>query len=127
LELEAVGEIIDLDKIRKSWSALTHAVAQERISLATYLQEGFPKDFDGKYLIIGFPKGFEFYVETLEDSDNILLVEKILSLKLKIPIVVRYKMVEGQEHKKLEEEEPLVKKTLETFEGKIVDKWHVES
>jgi len=123
-ELGSVEERVDIEGIKKAWSALTYAVSQEKISIATYLQEGFPVAFEDEKLTIGFSQDLKFYKETLEDSENISFVERIFGSRLKTKVIVAYKIIQDYSPKHHEEDEPVVKKTLETFRGKIVSKWH---
>ncbi len=120
---ESVNNIsnISIEKIRRLWDTLTHAISREKMSVATFLQEGGPVLFDGKKLTIGFPKNCLFHKETLEERHNINLVERILSEKLNIPITIEYKIVEEI---KAQEEDVTVKKVVEIFKGKIVNRWH---
>lgn len=122
------GGAIDLKTIKASWEALTYAVSREKMSIATYLQEGRPVEFDGTKLIVAFSKDNEFHKETLEQKDHVFLVERILSDTLKIKIVLRYKTIDGTVSLVMEnkEEEPFVKAALDTFKGKIVSQWHKE-
>ena len=117
---------VDLDMIKRSWEAITYALSREKMSLATYLQEGTPYSFDGTKLTVGFAKEFEFHKETLEQKDYVLLVEKILTEKLKTKILLRYKTIDGPAANPQKEEEPFVKSALDTFKGKIVSQWHKE-
>lgn len=115
--------IFDLHRIRHAWDALTHAVSREKMSVATYLQEGVPVELTGKTLTVGFPLHCRFQKEALEDKHNVQLVERIFSEKLKTSVIVTYKMVEDCEPRP---ETKNVKDVLETFQGKVVSRWHKE-
>lgn len=112
---------LDLHKIKKAWDALTHGVSRERMSAATYLQEGVPYELTGRTLTIGFPPACRFQKEALEDKPNVELVERIFSEKLKAPVSVQYAIVEEYEPR---EEAEDVKKALDTFQGKVIHRWH---
>jgi len=112
---------LNIDKIAKTWDALTYAVSRIRMSVATYLQEGTPVSFHEGTLTVGFPKKSTFQKETLETQDNMKLVEKVLSGKLKTDIFVKYTIVDSVMTK---HEAPIVKAALETFDGKVVNQWH---
>ncbi|MDP2654327.1 MAG: DNA polymerase III subunit gamma/tau [Candidatus Omnitrophota bacterium] len=116
---------LDLESVKKSWEAVTYALSREKMSLATYLQEGFPHAVKGNKLSIGFTQEHEFHKETLENQANVQLVERIFSEKLGKMVILEYRIIEGaQAQVQPEEDEPLVKSALETFKGKIVSKWH---
>ncbi len=116
-------DALDIEKIKRCWDTLTHAVSREKMSVATYLQEGSPIVFKDSKLVVGFPKKCAFQREALEDKGNIQIVERIFSEKLGVAVIVRYEIVDAYEP---QEEETLVKKTLETFQGKVVSRWHNE-
>jgi DNA polymerase-3 subunit gamma/tau len=120
--------LLDFEKIRQSWDALTYAVSREKMSLATYLQEGRPVALKGERLTVGFTADLHFHKETLERNEYILLVEKVFSEKLKAKILIEYKIVGENAPAAItaENHEPLVQTALETFKGKIVSKWHNE-
>jgi len=125
--LQAAFACDDVAGLRARWSALTHAVSRERMSLATYLQEGAPVNLapDGK-LIIGFAPDHSFFKETLEAEGNLVIVERIFSEKLGRKIVVRYEIVTDFEPVQSEDEHPVVRDVLKTFGGTIESRWHNE-
>ncbi len=118
--------IVDLEKIRTSWDALTYAVSREKMSIATYLQEGKPMALKGERLTIGFSKDHEFHKETLERKDAVLLVERLFSEKLRTKIILEYKIMGDAKTEEAANHEPHIQNALETFKGKIVSKWHNE-
>ncbi len=118
------GEILDLEKIKRGWDALTYAVSREKMSVATYLQEGTPVALKGTKLTVGFPSQAAFHKESLEEKENIKLVERIFAEKLKSRVILEFTIVDG--HKPVHEQEAAVKNLLETFKGKVVNQWHNE-
>ncbi len=125
---ELEGEITDsikvnLEKIRKAWHAITYAISKERMSVATFLQEGSPEQFEEGRLTITFPEEASFHKEALEDKENLHLVEKVFSEKLRTPVQVHLR-VSGSY--KPPEEDPKIKEALKTFQGTVVNQWHKE-
>jgi len=122
-ELGHVEEAVipDLGKIKRVWDAVTHEISREKMSVATFLQEGVPYRIEGNVLTIAFPPKCKFQKETLESEANILLVERILMEKFKTTIVIRYAVVEDFEPQ-IETDD--VKGALDTFHGKVVSRWH---
>ena len=116
------GEL-DLVKIQRVWDSLTHTVSRKKISLATYLQDGFPVKYSNSELVIGFTQNAAFQKENLEEKGNIKAVEEIFSETLKAKIYVKYILVDEI---KPEEDDPVIKKTLDTFGGKVISRWHNE-
>ncbi len=114
---------IDLERIRRSWDAITYAISRVKMSVATFLQEGHPYEFNGNQLIIGFPNHLAFHKESLEDKATQALVEKIFSEKLRTKIIIGYKIIAET---KPPDEEPFIQTALEKFQGKVVNKWHNE-
>ncbi|MCK5180154.1 MAG: hypothetical protein KAR32_11550, partial [Candidatus Omnitrophica bacterium] len=64
-----------------------------------------------------------FQKEALEDAHNVKLVERIFSENLQTAIIIKYIMVEDCNP---QEETESVKEVLDTFEGKVVNRWHEE-
>ena len=120
---EKIEGALDLEKIKRSWDAITYAISREKMSVATFLQEGSPFELKGSKLTIGFSQANHFHKESLEHRDNLKLVEKIFSEKLKTRMMIEFKIVENY---KPQDDEPLVQRALETFKGKVVSKWHKE-
>ncbi len=114
---------LDLGQIKRNWDALTHAVSREKMSVATYLQDGMPIALRGNQLVIGFPKKCTFQKESLEGTENRKLVEKAFMSKLNQPIIIQFEILETEVSK---DEEPTVKAILDTFQGKVVSRWHNE-
>ena len=112
---------LTLEGVRKAWDTITHAISREKMSVATFLQEGSPYDVKGPKLTISFPKEATFHKESLEEKDNLKLIEKVFSEKLKANIKIDFKIVDDH---KPQEDEPFIKTALETFQGKVVSKWH---
>jgi DNA polymerase-3 subunit gamma/tau len=116
--------VLVLEDIKRSWDALTYAVSRKKMSVATYLQEGIPIALNGRKLTIGFSKDFEFYKDSLMEKEYAQIVEKSFSESLKTGIIIEYKTIDTRDVPHQAEQEPLVKSALETFQGKIVSKWH---
>ena len=91
------------------------------MSVATYLQEGAPFEVKELTLTIAFPDRCRFQMESLEDSDNVKLVERVFSGVLKAAVIIRYTITEEFTP---QEEAENVKETLKTFQGKVVSRWH---
>lgn len=121
-DFEPQGKL-SLDKIRSVWSALTSAVSREKMSLATYLQEGIPVEYKDGKLSVGFLEKFKFHKESLENQTNVKLIETVFSQKLHQPTKLSFLIV--KDAKPLDEEQN-VKSALDTFQGKVVSRWHNE-
>ena len=102
---------------------LTFAVSRERMSLATYLQEGTPLEFKDGRLAIGFPPKCAFQKEALEEKATKELVAKVFSARLGAPISLQYELIGNF---KPQEEEGIIKEALSTFNGKVISRWHKE-
>lgn len=116
-------EPVTLEKIRKGWDAITSAISRERMSVATYLQEGMPCHLKGDVLTIGFPHEAKFHKEALDDKETLLLIERVVDEQCKQQLHIKLKLTDEfvpQEHG------VAVKSTIEKFQGKVVNKWHRE-
>ncbi len=115
-----------IEKILEMWNALTHAVSQKKMFLATYLQEGAPIKCVQGELTIGFDSEKKFQKESLETTEYRQLVGDVFSQKLNAKIVVRYVLTGSEEAKGKMAAEPVVRRALEAFQGKVVNQWHKE-
>ncbi len=133
----------NIDEILSSWTKVISHIRTKKISIASYLQEGDPVALEGDLLTIGFAKEFQFHKEVLETSDNKRIIEgairEMLDLELKVVLVVTGsvtaksrsengdardpdRMSEGLEAAdgtEIGDTEPIVKKALEMFGGKL--------
>ncbi|MDO8580648.1 MAG: DNA polymerase III subunit gamma/tau [Candidatus Omnitrophota bacterium] len=116
-------DVVDFHKIKAGWDALTHAVSRSKMSVATFLQDGAPCYLQGNDLTISFAPSCKFQKETLESKENKALVEKVFSEKLNVTIYVKYILADNHAPK---EEDPIIKSALDTFKGKVVNRWHNE-
>jgi hypothetical protein len=117
------GEEISLSLIQQQWNSLTHEVSRQKMSLATYLGEACASAYHNGLLTIGFLKEHRFAKESFEIKDNVLLVEKILSEKLGVPIHIAVRIIEQAIAK---ESQPIVDDAINMFGGKVVKEWHNE-
>jgi hypothetical protein len=76
------NEPLTLEKIIAAWDALTYAVSRDKMSMATYLQEGKAIKLVGDRLTIGFGQDHAFHKEALDTKDAKLLIDSIFSEKL---------------------------------------------
>ena len=58
-----------LEEIISSWPAILNQVKDRKISLAMYLQEGYPSSLEANTLSISFPKSSQFHREMLDSPD----------------------------------------------------------
>ncbi|MFA5060666.1 MAG: DNA polymerase III subunit gamma/tau [Candidatus Omnitrophota bacterium] len=114
--------VLSLDLIRRNWDAITHAISREKMSVATFLQEGSPSLLKGEKLTISFSPEAVFHKESLEQKDNLRLIEKIFSEKLGTMVNINLKV--DEHHQPHQNQEPFVKAALDTFQGKVVSKWN---
>ena len=118
-----ITEEVTLEKIQRSWDALTFAISREKMSVATFLHEAKPIGLKGPELLIGLPETCAFQKENLETPVNTKLAERIFSEKLKAAIYIKYTL---QRENQPVEETSVVKNVLETFKGKVVNRWYNE-
>lgn len=133
----------DMDEILSSWAGVINYIKAKKISIASYLQEGYPVAVDKGTLTIGFPKELQFHKEVLESPDNRRLIEEAVSHCLKLDLKVGFILVEpagsprpgmgdypgtmgdsatGNEPIQAKEVDPIVKAALEMFGGEIASK-----
>jgi len=114
-------ETLDLNRVKKAWDAITYAISREKMSVATFLQDGSPYKLQDSRLTISFPKESIFHKEALQEKSNKDLVERIFSEKLRTKLFVDFMIVDDH---KPQGHDAHVNEALEVFKGKVVNKWH---
>ncbi|OGW84482.1 MAG: DNA polymerase III, subunit gamma and tau [Omnitrophica bacterium RIFCSPLOWO2_01_FULL_45_10] len=136
----------ELDEISSGWAAVINRIRTKKISIASYLEEGYPIGLDGDKLLIGFSREFQFHKEVLDTPENRRLIEESINACLNLTLRVALKevetlkadgkgaidipqdnvisggAVESGEKTNDKEDEPLIKDALEIFGGEIRDK-----
>jgi DNA polymerase-3 subunit gamma/tau len=122
-----------LEYIKGIWTDVLSKVREKKMSTATYLAEGEPVSIKSNQLTIGIPAQFILHKEVLEDTGNRQLIEAVLNDlsggNIKVNFVITNTQTRSEDKGvgvtntgKLEEvltAEPIVKKVLELFEGKV--------
>lgn len=130
----------DLNEILSAWSGVINYIMPKKVSIAHYLQEGYPVAIEGKTVVIGFPKELSFHKEVLEEADNRKMIEDAVKAKLNLEVKVEFRLdesrgkgdlsgtsgrsVEGVDEDKLNnaaqsDSDPIVNTALEMFGGEI--------
>jgi DNA polymerase-3 subunit gamma/tau len=112
---------VSLQGIQQQWDKLTYAVSREKMSVATFLQEGFPVEFKDETLTIGFQPKFSFHKESLEAKPNLDLVSKVFAQRLGVLVRLQYKIISDVVKPS---EDAAIKNIIETFNGQVVNRWH---
>jgi len=86
----------DLDEMLSAWSSVINYIMPKKISIAHYLQEGYPVAIEGKTVVIGFPKELRFHKEVLEETDNRKMVEEAVRAKLNLDVKIEFRLEESK-------------------------------
>ena len=86
----------DLDEMLSAWSSVVNYIMPKKISIAHYLQEGYPIAIEGKTVVIGFPKELRFHKEVLEETDNRKIVEDAVKAKLNLEVKIEFRLEEAK-------------------------------
>jgi DNA polymerase-3 subunit gamma/tau len=131
----------DLDEMLSAWSGVINHIMPKKVSIAHYLQEGYPVAVEGNTVIIGFPKDLRLHKDVLEEASNRKMIEEAIRAKLNIDLKVGFRLEEksarpavdsktddGEElpdiNQPLEDDsrsdsDPIVNTALEMFGGEI--------
>lgn len=131
----------NLNEIASSWMAVVDHVRVKKISIGSYLQEGYPVSIEANILSIGFPKECQFHKEVLESAENKKLIEESIRSVLKLSLKIRLQITEdvavknknrgdytdndadtelmGDPGEPKKEVDPIVKTAMEIFGGEI--------
>jgi len=82
----------ELNELLSSWTAVINYLMPKKMSVASYLQEGYPVGLEGRVMTIGFPAELKFHKEALDSPDNRRLIEEavreVLKLDLRVVLAV---------------------------------------
>ena len=101
----------EMDEILSSWNSVINYIKTKKMSIASYLGEGYPANLDARTISIGFSEELKFHKEVLESPENRRLIEEAikeaLGLDLKAAfILVEPRKAENQIKKEDKESEP---------------------
>jgi len=118
------GRELKLSSLDSVWEALLRALKAEKISVASYLAEGAPLNFERGVARVAFPEKLVFHRESLEVTENRQLIEKHLGALLDQPVRVEFQSVkgpvEGTGAKTSSEPDEKMKSAMKLFGGRIV-------
>ena len=86
----------DLEEMLSAWSGVINYIMPKKISIAHYLQEGYPVAIEGKTVVIGFPKELRFHKEVLEETDNRKIIEEAVKAKLNLEVKIEFRLDESR-------------------------------
>jgi len=112
------------------WAEFVQSVKGEKISAGSYLAEGEPGSFANGRATVCFPERHSFLKETLEMTDNRLMLEKHLSKILGRPAIIGFELVheiEGAPEKNQPEApvvpaapDPTIQSAMNMFGGRLI-------
>jgi len=119
---------LDFETIRDKWPEIMGLIKKKRISLHALLLEGMLKSYSGGVLTISFDDKYKFHKETVEQGKNKKFIESLLKKYFNCPIEVSFILEEQkgeqetkQGNRRVPDENYIVKRALEIFEGELID------
>ncbi len=126
--------------LKNRWPALLGVIAETAQMAAPLLKEAEPLRMEGDHVILGFDPEFAEHLKRVDNSRTRLAIEKALGHELKRPVGVKFALEERPQaeaaprpppaapavpaspaQKRSLAEDPVVRKTMETFGGEIFD------
>lgn len=116
------------------WSALLQAIGEEKMFVASALEQGQMAGIKDKVLTIALPEKYNFYKETLEHPEHKRLVEvkakEVFGHDLKVRFILDKNVAATPEKKQKPEDtsekglstEPMIQSALKMFQGRIISK-----
>ena len=118
---------LSIEEIQRRWTDVVEAMKKEKISLSHFLVGGMPGEIKDGVLSVVFTKEVSFHKERAEERENRDIIEKILhrvyGRKLKVKFIPgKGKVDTGPHQPSQQSEDPVVKKIIDLFNAKIVDR-----
>lgn len=86
------GKLINIEDIHSEWLKIINYIMPKKISIASYLQEGYPVGVGDKTLSIGFSKELQFHKEVLDSPENRAMIEEaikeVLGAEFKVTLIL---------------------------------------
>jgi DNA polymerase-3 subunit gamma/tau len=117
------GEI-NLEAVLEGWGRFVQIIKEIKPGMAHFLEEARPKELKEGTLTVSFNKELEFQRKRAEEKEDKSYIELTLKEVYGMPLKIKYLPGDHAQEEKIKkaEEEPLLKKTLEIFKAKIVDR-----
>ena len=127
----------ELYRVREALQLVIRQIRQEKIYIASCLEEGMLVDFKGNIITLGFPKKNTFHKESLEKQQNKDIIENSFSKALGSKVAVEFIIIEdgkqsadntksekpnqpNQNPLKKALSDPIIKSALDIFDGNIM-------
>lgn len=132
-----------LKQIENIWFNVIKSVRVKKISIASCLLEGEPVSYEKGILTLGFPEGYSFHKEVIEEAHNKKLVEEALLEMLDEVMTLKFTTIkekrnfgnmdpeesypedepfrEGRAAASEKHADPIVDSALNMFKGRIID------
>ncbi|MGB9875183.1 MAG: DNA polymerase III subunit gamma/tau [bacterium] len=116
-------EEINLDKLKEYWPSVLEKVKQKSVPTYILLSKGSLTDFADGQIILTFDRAFSFHKNMVEKGGNRLLIEEAIEETLGVKYALKCLLGNGESGESAEEikNHPLVKQTLDLFEGIITE------
>jgi len=134
---------ITFQQIENIWFNVIKSVRVKKISIASCLLEGEPVSYEKGVLTLGFPEGYSFHKEVIEEAHNKKLVEEALLEMLGEVMTLKFTTIkerrnsgniepeesypedepfrEGRESASEKHADPIVDSALNIFKGRIIN------
>ena len=127
----------ELYRVREALQLVIRQIRQEKIYIASCLEEGMLVDFKGNIITLGFPKKNTFHKESLEKQQNKDIIEnsfsKALGSKVAVEFIITEDGTQPADNTKSEKpnqpnqnplkkalSDPIIKSALDIFDGNIM-------
>jgi len=113
------SQSVSLDQVKAAWQNCIDNLGKMKMSVATYLNEGEPINVRGEVLTVALAKSCSLHKESLEKKEARVLIEKVFSEILKVPL--RFHFILSDEVKReSSESNAFIKSTLDMFNGRVI-------
>lgn len=128
---DPAAKVSGIEEIASSWKMIVNDIKTKKMSVAMYLQAGYPTAIKADTLMIGFPREHNFYKEALESQDCKPLIEEAIKTVLNRPLYVKFIVDENIKsesiqdvagdapEKKNKNVEPIIKDAIAMFNGQL--------
>ena len=119
------GESPSFDVITSRWAKFVQEVKGRKISVGTFISEGYPKSLSDEQLVVGFKKNKEFHANQVRRNRGMVeeVAARVFGGVVRIGCEVDYDMPSGEDGSEADpraEDDERVQMVLQVFGGEVV-------
>jgi len=111
---------VSLEHVKNIWDNIINNLAKIKMSVSTYLSEGYPTKVQDSLVTVAFPKNCSLHKEALERKENKEIIEKMISELCNVDLKIIFILVAETKRDTDARSNPFIRSALDMFGGRVV-------